>query len=377
MRPLRLYSDRAWRLPGKEDAHVTALTPFWGHTSAPPHPGFRAYADRLIATGKEFLNLTSLAEADVAVFPTPGRPLLQHPEGRERAREFAQVAREARTPTAFFFDFGDSAHYSRTPFPVSDAFLFRGSIYRSRRGARDFALPGFHEDILERLGGAVPVRSKRAPVVSFCGFVIRDRSEPPSGLAARARRVAGNARRFAWRIRGRHEEDLFARERALATLAAQDAVETNIVLRDSGAGGNYPVFDQALWDVARKEYVGTMVESDYVLCVRGDGNWSIRLYETLCLGRIPVLIDTDIVLPYDFIIPWRDHVVWIDRSEIPRIGEKVAVFHESLGEDEFRDRQRANRQLWEQYLSPLGFFRNLHRHFEHAGVLAPAPAPSA
>jgi hypothetical protein len=109
--------------------------------------------------------------------------------------------------------------------------------------------------------------------------------------------------------------------------------------------------------------VRSIVDSDYVLCARGIGNWSYRLYETLSLGRIPVFIDTDCVLPYDFAINWRDYCVWITRSEVSTIGERVAEFHESLSENDFVERQHACRKLWEDYVSPQGFFSNLYRHF--------------
>jgi len=90
------------------------------------------------------------------------------------------------------------------------------------------------------------------------------------------------------------------------------------------------------------------------------------LYEALCLGRIPVIIDTDLVMPYDFLLPWREYCVWIDRSEVGDIGAKVAAFHEALRDNEFEDLQRELRNLWQTYLSPLGFFRNFYRHFDHA-----------
>jgi hypothetical protein len=155
------------------------------------------------------------------------------------------------------------------------------------------------------------------------------------------------------------------RSRALAALAAQDDVDVNVVLRDQGGGGAlYPQVDRARWDVVRGEYVRNSVDSDYVLCARGAGNWSWRFSETLSLGRIPVFVDTDCVLPYDFVLDWRDYVVWIDRTEISRIGEIVARFHERLSDAEFRDLQRECRLVWEQYLSPYGFFANFHRHFE-------------
>jgi hypothetical protein len=103
-----------------------------------------------------------------------------------------------------------------------------------------------------------------------------------------------------------------------------------------------------------------------VLCVRGVGNWSFRLYETLSLGRIPVFVDTHGVLPYDFLLEWRDYMVWIDRDEIGRIGERVAEFNERLSDADFVELQHACRRLWEEYLSPLGYFRNFHLHFERS-----------
>ena len=75
-------------------------------------------------------------------------------------------------------------------------------------------------------------------------------------------------------------------------------MDTNIVLRPSfygGAAGGDP--DAQLQ--ARTGYVENLVASDYVLCARGAGNFSYRLYETLSCGRIPVFVDTDCVLPHE------------------------------------------------------------------------------
>ena len=99
---------------------------------------------------------------------------------------------------------------------------------------------------------------------------------------------------------------------------------------------------------------------------RGTGNFSMRFYETLCLGRIPIFVDTDCVLPYDFSLDWKQHCVWIDRSEIPFIAEKVADFHAALSPDDFIDLQRGNRELWEERLSTEGFYSHF---YEHLGVL--------
>ncbi len=48
----------------------------------------------------------------------------------------------------------------------------------------------------------------------------------------------------------------------------------------------------------RHEYINNIGESDFVLCPRGDSNASLRFYETLSAGRIPLIPDTQIKLPY-------------------------------------------------------------------------------
>ena len=88
-----------------------------------------------------------------------------------------------------------------------------------------------------------------------------------------------------------------------------------------------------------------------------------------------MFLDTDSVLPYEFLIDWRDYVVWVSREEVPNVGDRVAAFHERLSDREYVDLQHDCRRLWEEWLSPHGFFRNFHRHFDfaRAGVASVAP----
>ena len=44
------------------------------------------------------------------------------------------------------------------------------------------------------------------------------------------------------------------------------------------------------------EYYENLLDSDYILCIRGAGNFSIRLYETLMVGRIPIFVNTRLYL---------------------------------------------------------------------------------
>ena len=81
-----------------------------------------------------------------------------------------------------------------------------------------------------------------------------------------------------------------------------------------------------------------------MLCARGRGNFSYRLYETLCSGRIPVFIDTDCVLPFEDVIDWRSLCVWVPEAEVDQVAERVADFHARLSPVELPELQVAVRQ---------------------------------
>jgi hypothetical protein len=156
------------------------------------------------------------------------------------------------------------------------------------------------------------------------------------------------------------------RAAALEAVSRSHDVQTNFILRDKWFNGAFEGgrLNRALMDESRREYVENIFGSDYVLCTRGSGNYSIRFYETLSSGRIPVFVNTDCVLPFEEWVDWKQYCVWVEARDVSHIPDKVAEFHESLSPDEFKDRQRASRGLWEEWLSPYGFFKNLRRYFE-------------
>jgi hypothetical protein len=106
-----------------------------------------------------------------------------------------------------------------------------------------------------------------------------------------------------------------------------------------------------------------MVDSDYVLCTRGGGNFSYRFYETLSCGRIPLFVNTDCSLPFEQHIDWKKYCVWVEEEDLPHLGNIIREFHARLSPQEFQDMQLACRQLWLDWLSPQGFFANFHRYF--------------
>ncbi|MEE4247598.1 MAG: exostosin family protein, partial [Kangiellaceae bacterium] len=107
------------------------------------------------------------------------------------------------------------------------------------------------------------------------------------------------------------------------------------------------------------EFYENIKNSDYVVCMRGAGNFSNRFYETLAMGRIPVFINTDCLLPLEEVIQWKNHVVWVEYNEREKITEKILEFHSILNEESMNALFDANRRLWRDHLQRSSYFKTL------------------
>lgn len=157
------------------------------------------------------------------------------------------------------------------------------------------------------------------------------------------------------------ETTLF-RKKILDRLEKSDLVATDFVRRRHYRAG-YKAPKKDPFHPSRLEFVQNIINTDYTVCMRGGGNFSVRFYEAMSLGCIPVFVDTDCILPFEHLIDYRRYCVWVKQSEISYIAEKIADFHASLSNQDFRDLQIECRKLWLKYLSNDGFYRNFSCHF--------------
>ncbi len=166
--------------------------------------------------------------------------------------------------------------------------LFRTSLRGTLQRPNDIVLP-YAWDCVDTSYPPLPDSAK--PIVSFCGLVSRHR-----------RRL------------------LDAFERA-------PGVTANFIRRDKFWGGN--PHDPKLV----REFDDNMRGGQFIVSQRGAGNFSMRFYQTLAAGRIPVLVDSDMRLPFDDEIDWRRRVVFAHSAEdcvarvidIFRSGQTVAM----------------------------------------------------
>lgn len=84
------------------------------------------------------------------------------------------------------------------------------------------------------------------------------------------------------------------------------------------------IIDRVGFSGAREEmsaYSKHLFESTYVLCPRGTENYSYRMYEALSFGRIPVIIDTDMVFPSE--IAWQDLALIVPYQSIHKLPQII------------------------------------------------------
>jgi hypothetical protein len=343
--PLRIFTDRRFLDPGR--VPVTMLAPLWGLPEEDPALPFHGRFDAWARGGGQCIEASPIESCDAVVYPQEWR------SGQRDAGELGRLARVVRKPLLVFFNSD-----SQEPIPLEGALVFRTSFRRSTRQPWEMAIPGWCEDFLERYaGGQISLRAKGLqPVASYCGY---GQNQPHW-----ARRA------WQWLRRGGAAAPMHpgqvVRGAALRSLERCDRVRTHFLIRREFWGGasKAGALDPELARRAREEYVQNLFDGDYGLCARGGGNFSYRLYETLCCGRIPLFIDTDCVLPWDGFVDWGEHCVWVDESQAGEAGAILADFHARISPDDFAERQRRCRRLWEEWIRPEAFFFRMRDEFD-------------
>jgi Exostosin family len=354
----------ARRYPGTA-GYVPFLAPWWGvpkEDASSLHTGqFTKWAASRPA---EYALVESPAAADAFVLSIPWKQT----RGDAPARAFAEgeideAGRLGKKILIFF----DSDHDDPMPWP-EHAVVFRFSIYADTRGRGEFSIPTFSQDFLAlNYGGVLRVREKQpVPSVGFCGYA------PPVGCRISQRSLREIGRYIAYRaklLQSRRQLIAHApRVQAIRALRRTPGVEARFIVRDQFAFNRWGVLQPGGTPETaarqRREFIENLNDTDYALCARGLANCSIRFYEAISLGRIPIFVNTQCVLPYDWLVDWKKACFWIEEHDLANIGPLLREYHAKLSPGEFADKQRLARELFERWITPEGFFAQLHRHLQ-------------
>ena len=242
--------------------------------------------------------------------------------------------------------------------PYDNVLVFRTSQYRPHLRRHEVMMPAYAEDLLQ---GELTIRAKHGgkPVVGFCGWADYKNMKNRIATLLKNRLVTvgtflGN-RNLGARIKG-----ITLRMRAIRRLQTSDLVATNFIVRGSYSGHSSTIGADAA--TLRKEYVENLLQSDYALVIKGDGNYSYRFYEALSLGRIPVLLDTDCVLPLEDVIDYDSFIVRVPYGKLPEIDRIIADHYAKTSDQDFAAMQRRAREAFEKYLRVDRFLKYATDH---------------
>ncbi len=246
----------------------------------------------------------------------------------------------------------------------SNIIYFRLGGFKSQVSNKNFAFPVSVSDHFQRIYkelNPIPNLKKELPIIGFCGHATLSKVKEIKEIA---KCCLENTKRFLKNPFCKDWETLFASafERAsiLKSFEKSTVIKTNFIYRKNYRAGAISEDERQKTTL---EYYKNIHDSDYVLCIRGGGNFSVRFYETLLMGKIPVFINTDCLLPFENQINWKNHVVWIEWKNRKNCAKTVSNFHNKLSNEEFVNLQINNRKLWKEKLSVSGMLKMIENDF--------------
>lgn len=325
--PVKLYVPERYREPNIS-LHAELMFPFWGVAAKESMPYVKAAVSAEQYSKEDFALAERIEDADYVFIPYQYEWLRAVNPGK-----IDMIVREAEAAgkPLLIDGSGDVEH----PILIKNSVILRISQYQYSKKENEITLPFPAEDLLKERGGKLSIREKRSkPSVAFAGWAAPSLKQRFSD--------------FVFGGRGPERKGIFFRERALKSLMRSKRIETHIVVRPSYSGHVKTMSGPAV-DI-RREFIENLVGSDYALAIRGDANNSVRFFEALSLGRIPLFLDTACVLPLEHLVDYRSFCVFVDWRDTDRIGDILADFHERLSPERFVEMQRRAREAFTTYL---------------------------
>ncbi len=305
--------------------------------------------------GEYFQLCPSAEDADWVFIPYLLSSLIDEP-GKMIVKEHAACARKFQKPLAI----------------VSDSDL----IYDP--GVKDIFIltPGPYASMEKQL--AIPAILPQDPIVQFYGgewTAISDFSSYSMGFCGQATqhllktvKDTLNLRILKRQIRKKQAPYLYApfflaayeRAKLLGFIQKESRYKTDFLLRKKYKAGAETSADKVQ---VEKEFFENIYQNLFTVCMRGFGNYSVRFYQTMAMGRIPILIDTDNILPFEKAIEYGALIVRVPFSDRHNIDHYIDSFLTDKSPEDLIAIQKSCREVWLSSLTLSGVFRELAKEF--------------
>lgn len=349
---LRLYVDPAWR---RDDSYSSLMIPFWGNPHGESRFELKELFDAFSFDTRCYGVTEDITQADMVFVPYRQWWLMRAADGPLLLSTCTEAARRANLPL-LVDGIADGEHV----LGIDNVYVLRIGGYRFLRKQHNMwgiplhtrwepnriEVPTQPGDFLHACReGALQIRPKQEgkPTVSFAGIVrttfknmLHERlNELPLYLhGIRDARYRAMSLGYFWRTR------------ALRVLEKSDKVACSFDAQDMYSSSTSVPRTPEERKQMREQFVQRVQGSDYALDVRGNANASLRLYEILSLGRIPVILDTERILPFSDAVDWSRFSLTVDFRDINYLPDIIADFHASLPPERFEDMQRAAREAY-------------------------------
>ncbi|WP_370215029.1 hypothetical protein [Mesoflavibacter profundi] len=299
--------------------------------------------------------VNQVKDADVVVFPIDYALFIKDKDATDALLSEAKLCAKP----IWIYTAGD---YGFTNY-IDNAYTFRLGGFKSKLNNKTFILPSFINDPYTTFLDSrfEPITKSKQPKIGFVGHAQLGFKKWIKEFFNHLKYIV--KRKFkGWKVdKQAFYPSSIKRAGYLQTLSKNESIHSNFILRNKYRAGLQN--EQTKID-SSKVFYNNIYNTAYTFCIRGVGNFSVRFYETLAVGRIPILIDTDCKLPLDQSIDWSKHCLIIDsNSKIP-IATQLLEFHNSLSEEAFKNIQQSNRELWLTLLKREAYFKHIHNHFK-------------
>jgi hypothetical protein len=238
-------------------------------------------------------------------------------------------------------------------------YTFRLSGFDSKFDANTFILPSFIEDPYVNIQNQFqPIAKNPVPKIGFVGHASNSWSKWAKEALVF---LLHNYKRFVRALFTDFQSfypSSIKRYKFLSLLQKNDQINTDFTFRNHYRAGVKTEEDKKKTTL---DFFKNIEVNPYTFCLRGAGNYSVRFYETLAMGRIPFVIDTDFRLPLNGIINWEQHcIIATDKN----VCKALIDFHQKISEEDFQKMQVNNRNLWLQFLNREAYFTTLTTLFK-------------
>jgi hypothetical protein len=232
------------------------------------------------------------------------------------------------------------------PIDIPEAIILRPSLMCSRKLPNEICMPAYVED-LGSIHGVVPLHKSEQLPVGFMG---------KAEFSNMKEHVRYMLRNYVLR-QGPAREGMYFRRRALQELGRESRIALSATARKKYSAHQNSI--ELPPEEARKQFVASIQDNLCTLAPRGDGNYSLRFYETLALGRIPILIDTDMVLPLEDHIAYDEFIVRIPFQDLSRLPELLLAWYDGHSDAELLSMQEKAREVFVTKLYMPAFLQTL------------------